>query len=133
MKVCQVLVTVNHRCSSLDNMEYIYKIKVLRVVDGDTIDAEIDLGFDICITKRIRLHGIDAPETRTRDKQEKRRGLAAKKYLESVVERQHNVLYLESMDKGKYGRCIGVLFEEDFENTSINDEMIQEGHALPYK
>ena len=59
-------------------MEYLYKINVTRVVDGDTVDAEIDLGFDIVLSKRIRLHGIDAPETRTRDKEEKKKGLAAK-------------------------------------------------------
>ena len=133
MKAYQGLVMVNHLCSSLDNMEYIYKIRVLRVVDGDTIDAEIDLGFDISIQKRIRLHGINAPEVRTRDKKEKARGIKAKEYLESVVKYQNNILYLKSMDKGKYGRCIGILFEVDFDDCSINDDMIHEGHATPYK
>jgi len=124
---------VNHLYSLLDNMEYIYKIEVLRVIDGDTIDAEIDLGFDISIQKRIRLHGINAPEVRTRDKEEKARGYKAKEYLESIIKQQNNVLYLKSMDKGKYGRCIGILFEVDFDNCSINDDMIHEGHATPYK
>lgn len=124
---------VNHHCSLLDNMEYIYKIEVLRVIDGDTIDAVIDLGFDISIQKRIRLHGINAPEVRTKDKKEKAKGIKAKEYLESVVKYQNNILYLKSMDKGKYGRCIGVLFEVDFDNCSINDDMIHEGHATPYE
>lgn len=113
-------------------IEYLYKINVTRVVDGDTVDAEIDLGFDIKIQKRIRLHGIDAPETRTRDKQEKRKGLAAKKRLEQIVENQNNLLYLKSMDRGKYGRCVGVLFEPDFDFDSVNDMLIKEGHATPY-
>lgn len=133
MKVYLGLVMGNHHCSLLDNMEYIYKIEVLRVIDGDTIDAEIDLGFDISIKKRIRLHGINAPEVRTRDKTEKAKGIKAKEYLEKIIESQNNILYLKSMDKGKYGRCIGVLFEVDFDNYSINDDMIREGHATPYK
>lgn len=113
-------------------MEYIYKITVTRVVDGDTVDAIIDLGFDIKFNKRIRLHGIDAPETRTRDKQEKKKGLAAKQRLIEIVERNDNILYLKSMDKGKFGRCVGILFEGDFLDQSVNDIMILEGHAEPY-
>ena len=113
-------------------MDYIYKICVTRVVDGDTIDAEIDLGFDIKIFKRIRLHGIDAPETRTRDKAEKAAGFKAKAYLEGVVKDNNNILYLHSMDKGKYGRCIGILFAPDFQDESINDALVNEGHAKLY-
>lgn len=113
-------------------MEYIYKITVTRVVDGDTIDAIVHLGFDITINKRIRLHGINTPETRTRDKEEKTRGLAAKHRLEQIVHEQDNVLYLKSMDKGKYGRCLGILFEVDFDDESINDMLVIEGHAEIY-
>ncbi len=113
-------------------MEYIYKITVTRVVDGDTIDAIVHLGFDITINKRIRLHGINTPETRTRDKEEKTRGLAAKHRLEQIVHEQDNVLYLKSMDKGKYGRCLGILFEVDFDDESINDMLVSEGHAEIY-
>jgi micrococcal nuclease len=114
-------------------MDYIYKIHVVRVVDGDTIDAIVELGFDITINKRIRLHGIDAPETRTRDKAEKIRGKKSKEYLEHLCEKQHNVLYLKSIDRGKYGRCVGILFEQDFDDYSINELMIREGHATEYK
>jgi micrococcal nuclease len=113
-------------------VDYIYKINVTRVVDGDTIDATIDLGFDITINKRIRLHGIDAPETRTRDNKEKIKGLAAKKRLEQIVEQQDGVLYLKSMDRGKYGRCVGVLFEVNFDDESVNDLLVSEGHATAY-
>ena len=113
-------------------MDYIYKIKVTRVVDGDTIDAEIDLGFDLKLKKRIRLYGINTPETRTRDKEEKKRGLAAKKFLQQIVDEQEGVLFLKSLDQGKFGRCIGVLFERDFDDQSINDVLVQEGHAVEY-
>lgn len=113
-------------------MDYIYKIKVTRVVDGDTIDAVIDLGFDLKLKKRIRLYGINTPETRTRDKEEKKRGLAAKKFLQQIVDEQEGVLFLKSLDQGKFGRCIGVLFERDFDDQSINDVLVQEGHAVEY-
>ena len=113
-------------------MDYIYKIKVTRVVDGDTIDAEIDLGFNLKLNKRIRLYGINTPETRTRDKEEKKRGLAAKKFLQQIVDEQEGVLFLKSLDQGKFGRCIGVLFERDFDDQSINDVLVQEGHAVEY-
>lgn len=113
-------------------MDYIYKIKVTRVVDGDTIDADIDLGFNMTLSKRIRLHGINTPETRTRDKQEKKRGLAAKERLQQIIDDQQGVLFLKSMDQGKFGRCIGVLFEQDFDDQSINDMLVEEGHAVEY-
>ena len=113
-------------------MDYIYKIKVTRVVDGDTIDADIDLGFNMTLSKRIRLHGINTPETRTRDKEEKKRGLAAKERLQQIIDTQQGVLFLKSMDQGKFGRCIGVLFEQDFDDQSINDMLVEEGHAVEY-
>lgn len=113
-------------------MDYIYKIKVTRVVDGDTIDAEIDLGFNLKLNKRIRLYGINTPETRTRDNEEKKRGLAAKKFLQQIVDEQQGVLFLKSLDQGKFGRCIGVLFEQDFDDQSINEVLVQEGHAVEY-
>jgi micrococcal nuclease len=132
MKVCQGLEMVNHLCFLWVDMDYIYKIKVTRVIDGDTIDAEIDLGFNMTLSKRIRLHGIDTPETRTRDKEEKLRGFAAKRRLQQIIDEQSNILYLKSLDQGKFGRCIGVLFEENFDDQSINDLLVQEGHAVVY-
>ena len=114
-------------------IEYMYKVHVIRVVDGDTVDVEVDLGFDIKIKKRVRLHGIDAPEIRTRDKQEKIAGYKSKEFLEQVVKDNDGMFYMSSQDKGKYGRCIGILFEKDFYDESLNDRMIYEGHAKPYK
>lgn len=126
------MVMVNRHYFLLGDMDYIYKIKVTRVVDGDTIDADIDLGFNMTLSKRIRLHGINTPETRTRDKQEKKRGLAAKERLQQIIDAQQGVLFLKSMDQGKFGRCIGVLFEQDFDDQSINDMLVEEGHAVEY-
>lgn len=107
-------------------MLYQYKIKVLKVVDGDTIDACIDLGFDTFVNKRIRLHGINAPETRTRDKEEKARGKESKKFLSELIANNNNI-YLNSMDVGKYGRVIGEIF---IDGKNINDKMVAEGHAV---
>ena len=130
--MCQALVMENLQCSLLvDLMDYIYKITVTRVVDGDTVDAVIHLGFDLTLKKRIRLHGINCPETRTRDKAEKIKGYAAKEFLQGIVDSHDGQLYLQSMDKGKYGRCVGILYEVDFDE-SVNDMMIYEGHAEPY-
>ena len=116
----------------MSELDYIYKIKVTRVIDGDTIDADIDLGFDVTLSKRIRLHGINTPETRTRDKKEKALGLKAKARLIEIIEASDHELYLRSMDQGKYGRCVGVLFEKNFDDESINDMLLNEGHAVPY-
>ncbi len=111
---------------------YLYKIKITRVVDGDTVDAMVDLGFEIQVKKRIRLHGINTPETRTRDNKEKKRGLAAAARLQQIVDENDGVLYMQSMERGKYGRCLGVLFEADFDDQSVNDMLVSEGHAVPY-
>ena len=113
-------------------MDYIYKVEILRVIDGDTVDVNIDLGFDLKLYKRVRLHGIDAPEVRTRDKAEKSRGLKAKKRLEELLLEQDKDIYLCSMDKGKYGRCVGSFFYADFLHESIGDILIREGHASKY-
>lgn len=132
MKVYLGLGMGNRHYSLLVDMDYIYKIQVTRVVDGDTIDADIDLGFNLTLSKRIRLYGINTPETRTRDLEEKKRGIAAKEFLQQIVDEQNGVLFLKSLDQGKFGRCIGVLFEQDFDDQSINDMLIQEGHAVEY-
>ena len=106
---------------------YIYKAKCLRVVDGDTIDAQIDLGFDTHKVIRIRLVGVNAAESRTRDLEEKARGLAAKIRLEELL--KDGRFILQSMGVGKYGRCLGILFVDD---TNVNKTLIQEGHATEY-
>jgi micrococcal nuclease len=114
---------------------YIYRIKsVLKVVDGDTIDASIDLGFDISLSKRIRLAGIDTPESRTRNLEEKALGLESKEWLKKALEGAKDIIIkTEKPDSTeKYGRIIGHLFINGQE-TSLNNQMIAEGYALEYE
>jgi len=108
---------------------YIYKAKCERVVDGDTIDAIIDLGFNTWKKIRIRLVGINAAESRTRDLEEKARGLAAKQYVKDILAKHNNKFVLHSQGVGKYGRCLGDIFLED---VKLNDLLITEGHAVAY-
>jgi len=109
---------------------YRYKVEVTRVVDGDTVDVDIDLGFGMTYKKqRVRLMGIDTPESRTRDLQEKFYGKQSKKFLSSVL--KDKVVTLLSHDKGKFGRIIGDLFIEG-NDMSVNQQMIQAHHAVPY-
>ena len=116
---------------------YTYKIKLDRVVDGDTIDANIDLGFDIYVKKRIRFMGINTPESRTRDLEEKAKGLAAKDRVKQLLEGAKEIT-LQSHGVGKYGRCLGELFidmvdgQEKLTLESINELLIKEGHAVAY-
>ena len=113
---------------------YIYRIKsVLKVIDGDTIDADIDLGFDISLTKRIRLAGVDTPESRTADEHEKKYGLEAKEWLKHRLEGAHDIIIKTELPDSteKYGRIIGHLFINS-EVTSLNDQMIVEGYAWTY-
>ena len=114
---------------------YIYRIRTIsKVVDGDTIDANIDLGFDISLTKRIRLAGIDSPESRTTNLKEKALGLETKEWLKKTLEDAKDILIkTEKPDSTeKYGRIIGHLFINDQE-TSLNNQMIDEGYALAYE
>ena len=106
---------------------YTYKEKLDRVVDGDTVDANIDLGFDISVHKRIRLAGIDSPESRTRDLEEKQRGLASKERLTNLL--KDGEFTLESKEVGKYGRVLGVLLIDDL---NINKTLVEEGYAVEY-
>tara|TARA_R110000772_G_scaffold260249_6_gene378156 strand:+ start:121 stop:468 length:348 start_codon:yes stop_codon:yes gene_type:complete len=109
---------------------YRYNAKLDRVVDGDTVDAMVDLGFDIWKKVRIRMMGIDAPESRTRDLEEKKLGLAAKARLNELIESNDFLFILQSHGVGKYGRCLGEIFIN--EETSINQTLINEGHATAY-
>ena len=113
---------------------YEYRIKkVLRVVDGDTIDVDIDLGFNVSYTQRVRLAGIDTPESRTTDLKEKALGLEVKEYLKHLLENAEDiVIQTEKPDSSeKYGRILGWLFIND-EDTSLNEKMISEGYAWEY-
>tara|TARA_B000000557_G_C20760555_1_gene437161 strand:- start:167 stop:499 length:333 start_codon:yes stop_codon:yes gene_type:complete len=109
---------------------YKYKAKLIRVIDGDTVDALIDLGFDTWVKKRIRLYGINTPETRTRDLEEKKAGIAAKDRLSELMEHCDYKFILVSHGVGKYGRCLGTLFIDD---TNINVLLLEEGLAERYQ
>lgn len=104
-----------------------------KVVDGDTIDVTIDLGFDIKYSSRVRLAGIDTPESRTRDLEEKVLGLEAKEYLKKrLKDAKRIVIKTEKPDStGKYGRILGWLFLDD-ETNSVNNQMIMKGYAWEY-
>ena len=118
--------------------KYIYRGKLERVVDGDTIDALIDVGFDIWVKKRIRYKGIDTWESRTRNLEEKKLGLAAKERNRQLLEEVSNkpgYFRIRSYGVGKYGRVLGEIFIQDSnKNTiSINNQLISEGHAYVYE
>ena len=109
---------------------YRYKVSVVKVVDGDTIDVDIDLVFGMSYKKqRVRMLGIDTPESRTRDLVEKKFGKASKAHLKSILE--SGGIQLVSHDKGKFGRILGELFIGD-SSYSINQQMIDEHHAVAY-
>ena len=112
---------------------YTYKAKLDRVVDGDTIDVNIDLGFDISVHKRVRLAGINAPESRTKDLEEKKKGLASKARLIELLDKGD--LVVESKELGKYGRVIGdlTIYPDNLDlPININETLIEEGHAVEY-
>ena len=112
-------------------------VKINRVVDGDTIDVTIDLGFDLYKKERVRVAGVDTPEKRTRDKEEKVLGIDATNWLKSKLEeaiKGDDELTIRTELKGgvgKYGRLLGWLYIGD-DNVSLNEQMIGEGYAWPY-
>jgi micrococcal nuclease len=113
---------------------YEYYVKqVTKVVDGDTIDVIIDLGFDIMFASRVRLAGIDTPESRTKDLAEKKLGIESKEYLAKRIKEAKNiVIKTEKLDSSeKYGRILGWLYL-DGDGTSVNTEMIEKGYAWGY-
>ena len=106
-----------------------YNAEVLRIVDGDTLDARIDLGFDVHVNKRIRLMGIDTWESRTRDKAEKVKGLAAKARLKELLKEDKNKFKLISHGTGKFGRVLGDI---EISVGNVCDILVEEGHAYSY-
>jgi|TARA_B000000557_G_C20753487_1_gene434063 micrococcal nuclease len=112
---------------------YTYKAKLMRVVDGDTVDAEIDLGFGVFMKQRIRLYGINTPESRTRDLEEKERGLAAKARLTELLGKEFIVETILNK-RGKFGRILGTLHvnKDDGSTQNINQTLVEEGHAVEY-
>jgi len=117
---------------------YEYKIKTINhIVDGDTFDCTLDLGFNISHKIRVRMYGINTPESRTRDLEEKAKGLASKKRLIELLEQHEGDLILQTNKKGKYGRYLGTVFADQNagdgqEQTNINRQLIEEGFAVEY-
>jgi len=111
---------------------YEYNCTVIRVIDGDTCDAFIDLGFNTWVKKRIRFYGVDTWECRTRNKEEKVKGLAAKEYTKHLLENSNDGKFtLKSHGVGKFGRVLGELYIEGQEK-SVNELLKENGHAYEY-
>jgi micrococcal nuclease len=118
----------------MDKDPYIYRVKkVIKVVDGDTIDADIDLGFDISLTKRVRLSGVDTPESRTTDLKEKAFGLEVKEWFKHKLEGAKDILIKTQLPDSteKYGRILGNLYINN-ESLSLNEQMVNAGYAWEY-
>jgi len=117
-----------------DPKPYVYKCDLDRVVDGDTVDVHVKLGFDVMLRKqRVRLAGIDTPESRTRDLEEKKRGLAAKAFVETWLEEKAGnspIIETKVDKKGKFGRILGRVLND--EGECLNDTLLAEGHAVEY-
>ena len=112
---------------------YEYNVSVVKVVDGDTVDVDIDLGFGMIYKKqRVRMLGIDTPESRTRDLVEKKFGKASKKHLKGLLEEAVSITLI-SHDKGKFGRILGELFvHTEDKRINVNMKMITDHHAVGY-
>jgi micrococcal nuclease len=116
---------------------YEYRCKVIRVIDGDTVDVDIDLGFDIIIKgERVRIMGIDTPESRTRDKVEKKFGLASKARLKELIGGKSGPILKTQINRkgedmrGKFGRILGDFVTDD--GRLVTDILVEEGHAVAY-
>ena len=110
---------------------YQYKVKEInRVIDGDTVDLDIDLGFGITIKQRVRLKGINAAETRTLNSEEKDKGLVAKEWLKKELSREGEWI-IETTKEDKYGRILGTLYIVG-DPVTVNERMLNEGIAEPY-
>tara|TARA_Y100000114_G_C11629304_1_gene263620 strand:- start:123 stop:488 length:366 start_codon:yes stop_codon:yes gene_type:complete len=110
---------------------YKYKCKLVRVVDGDTADVLIDLGFDTWRKSRLRFKGVDTWEKRTRDKEEKIKGIAASAFTQKYLEMNEGNFVIQSFGRGKYGRVLAEIFIEG-EDKSLNQLLIENGHAYVY-
>jgi len=117
---------------------YEYRVKILKVVDGDTVDVDIDLGFGVVLTdERVRIMGIDTPESRTRDKVEKVFGKAAKKALQDMLGKTSILKTQINRDgedmKGKFGRILGdFIVDRNGEECSVVQALVEDGHAVDY-
>ena len=112
-------------------MTYQYNAEIIRCVDGDTVDAWIDVGFDMRIKQRLRLHGIDTPETRTKDPIEKKVGLMAKARVRELLE-VGKTYPIWTVEKGKFGRYLARIYLDEARNQCVNDMLVEENLALIY-
>ena len=111
-----------------------YGAKLLRVVDGDTADVMIDLGFSTWVKARLRFKGVDTWEKRTRNLEEKVKGIAASEFTKKYLELNDGKFIIQSYGKGKYGRVLAEVFVNiDGEETSLNKLLIENGHAYVYE
>lgn len=110
---------------------YSYRVKsIKKIIDGDTFDCILDLGFDVLLEARVRMMGIDTPESRTRDLEEKKFGLLAKEYLIMKLEAEDLIVTTEvDNEKGKFGRILGWVWAD---GVNINQQMIDENMAVAY-
>ena len=112
---------------------YTYKARLIRVIDGDTVDAEIDLGFGVYMKQRVRLYGINTPDSRSKEQEERERGLASKQRLTEILTREFIVETILNK-RGKFGRILGILYveQEDGIRNNINETLVKEGFAKEY-
>jgi micrococcal nuclease len=112
---------------------YTYKARLIRVIDGDTVDAEIDLGFGVYMKQRVRLYGINTPDSRSKEQEERERGLASKQRLTEILSKEFIIETILNK-RGKFGRILGVLYveQENGERENINNILVQEGFAKEY-
>lgn len=107
-----------------------YRVKsIVKIIDGDTFDCILDLGFDVLLEARVRMMGIDTPESRTSDKEEKVYGLLAKEWLKKHIDIDIIISTHVDNEKGKFGRILGTVWKD---GVNINEQMITEGHAVAY-
>lgn len=114
---------------------YEYRCTVIKIVDGDTVDVDIDLGFGVWMrNERVRLYGIDTPESRTRDLTEKKYGLLAKEFLKKMLDDEGGIILKTNKDaEGKFGRILGSFWRTtNYADKSINDYMVEKHHAVRY-
>jgi micrococcal nuclease len=113
-----------------DQTDFSYRVdKVIKIIDGDTIDVMLDLGFDIKYKSRIRLFGIDTPESRTRDLVEKKYGLMSKQFLKENLKGHITIKTYKGEETGKFGRILGDVWVD---GKSVNKKMCKAGHAVEY-
>jgi len=112
---------------------YTYKAKLIRVINGDTLDIEIDLGFDLSIKQRLKLYGVDTPDSRSTDLEIRQKGLDVKQRVIEVLTKEFTVTTILNK-RGKYGRILGKIYivDEKDNKVCINELLVEEGHASRY-